>query len=805
LNESATALETNAAAGDPGRYRALVEAAGDIIFTADAAGRFTYVNPRALETTGHRSAQLLGRSYLEIVAPAHRENLSALLKLQVLDRTPVTYVEFEALTASGGTIWIGQTVTLVLEHGAVTGFQAVARDIDARVQLEQQLRAQYEIALLMAGGGMDATGVGGEVVRTLCTRTGWDRGQLWLRRDAGHLELLTEWRPLEPAESAAEPLLLPGAIVREDESACAEPLWIADLRAAPWSSYGGGPMRSAMAFPIVLDSRFAGIVLLFARTARERDSAILHLAATVGAHLGQFLDRCRVHRELAVARDAALESSRMKSEFLANVSHEIRTPLHAIIGCGELLLRTVLDAEQRTLAATSYAAGGALLRVVDDILDFSAIESGRLAVECSPFDLRPAIAAVSGPIAVRAAEKSLAYRHTIAAVLPERVVGDERCLRQILRNLLDNAVKFTESGSVALSVESSGDDLVDFEVTDTGTGIPADLQRRLSEPFTQADGSMTRTVGGTGLGLAIARGLVERLGGELGIESAEGAGATVSFRIRLPPAPALVAVPAAEPWTAGTVPELRILVADDNAVNQQLIARQLQALGAACEIVADGRQAFARAMSRRYDLILMDLQMPLLDGFAATRLIRRWEADRGAPPTTIVAISANAHHRDRLRSLQAGMNEHLAKPLQLADLSVVLRRLAGVSPGGPPEAPRTRTTGPMLDASIIDGLRELADGDDAFLRDLIGQYRSDSDSRLEELERAATAGEVAAIHRLAHALRGSSANVGAIEVTAACRAVELSDAADARDYLEPLARIREAYERVLPLLSAAAG
>jgi CheY-like chemotaxis protein len=248
-------------------------------------------------------------------------------------------------------------------------------------------------------------------------------------------------------------------------------------------------------------------------------------------------------------------------------------------------------------------------------------------------------------------------------------------------------------------------------------------------------------------------------------------------------------------------PSWRILVAEDNPLNQQLLARQLATLGFSCDIVADGREAFRGVISGRYDVVLMDLQIPLLDGLGATRLIRQWEKEHGAPPVRIVAVTADGSATDRFRSLKSGMDDHLAKPLRIAELSSVLNRLLNSSSSPAPLETNALEEHPDLDHSMIEGLRALGEDDGAFLRGLIRQFRADGDARLARLEQAAKDGETSVIRAVAHALRGSSANIGAVGVTAACRATEgLSMQGDASQYPSAVRRVRAAYERVLRLL-----
>jgi signal transduction histidine kinase/HPt (histidine-containing phosphotransfer) domain-containing protein len=529
------------------------------------------------------------------------------------------------------------------------------------------------------------------------------------------------------------------------------------------------------------------------------------------------MERHRLHQSLARLKEAAEAANEAKSQFLANVSHELRTPMNAILGMTELALGEELSPAVRDYLTTAKESADVLLELLNEILDLSRMEAGKFQLEPVPFSPQRVVEQTLKAVSVRAAEKGLKLRGDLPADLPDSLFGDALRLRQMLVNLVGNAIKFTPRGEVTVRARNCppGDFpgcLLEFAVSDTGIGIAAEDQERIFAPFTQADASMTRGYGGSGLGLAITSHLVHLMGGRIWVESQLGQGSTFLFTVKLalPPGAATAAETARGDGMSRQAPpartppaarSLRILLAEDNPANQKVGRYILQRHGHRVEVAGNGQEAVARVSGEDFDLVLMDVQMPTMDGFRATAAIRAL-ADPRKATLPIVAMTAHAMKGDQQRCLAAGMDGYITKPIDSQNLLDTILRLTGKPVVAPVEqAPPLVEAAQPSPPAPADGLFDLEEavcrcfGKYELFRDMAACLFEEAGPLLQQMAAAIGHGDAAALDCAAHRLKGTVAYLGAPAALDATRRVEqISQSGDLSLAAEAIRQLQEQIE-----------
>jgi PAS domain S-box-containing protein len=752
------------------RFRTMANNAPVMIWQSDADGNRTFFNQRWLDFRKRSLEDELGAGWSSALHPDDRERYMRLYMHSLATHTGFT-IEWRMQQPDGNYRWLlGNTVPQFDQDGAFAGLMGTCIDVTEQKSIEQKLRDSEErLALAISGSShavWDQNLLTGEMYHSpqLATILGYDPNTIEPSRD-WFLNLLHP-ADVTCTQAAVESHLRNGQIYDFEHrlrSITGEYRWFRS-RGSAIRDESGRPVRfSGTTTDITLQKQQEESLKRYALDLEESKQRIELQAA-----------------ELMEAHERAELASRAKGEFLANMSHEIRTPLNSVLGLTEILQDGNLDPDQKILLGTIRSSGEHLLTIINDILDFSKIEAGKLVLDPVPFRLADCVHQAIGMLELRAEQKGLALVEDISRDLPEWVRGDDGRLRQVLLNLLGNAIKFTEKGSVTVRVRpGAAADRIAFQVIDTGIGIPRSQQESIFAPFEQADGSTTRRFGGTGLGLSIVRRLVEMMQGRIGVESQEGVGSTFHFEVVLTSSEPLATFDANTSRDRQEPAHLAVLVAEDVPQNQLLIRRILEQRGHRPVLADDGLAAIEQAGTGAFDLILMDMQMPRCGGLEATTRIREDERAAGRPRCPIVALTANALSGDRERCLAAGMDGFVTKPVRRDELFSEIARVLSprvseaTAPGitDPPSTNRLPKPVSLSDDAVAD-VMERVDDNWEILGELIECFRNDAPAVLRDIESAARENQMEVVFEKAHRLRGSASLFGENELERSLRTIE---------------------------------
>ncbi|MBF0482122.1 MAG: PAS domain S-box protein [Desulfovibrionaceae bacterium] len=744
-------------------FRILYTETPAMMHSIDASGRLVGVSNHWLEILGYGREEVLGRRSVEFLTPESRRYAEEVALPRFFKTGAIKDVPMRFVKKDGGII---DTLVSAIEvrgaEGGASRWMAVLSDVTEQKRAEKALRESEERFRRMLGS----------VTSYIYTVT-VENGRAVSTYHGPGCAAVTGYTS---EEYAADPNLWYTMIHEDDRKNVLEQarFALAGLESPPLEHrivHKDGSVR------------FISNTLV---TRRDENGRVIMFDGLIN----DISDRKRLEGDLRLAKEVAEAANRAKSEFLANMSHEIRTPMNAVLGLTRLTLKRELGAEQREFLEGVMEAGSSLMQIINDILDFSKIEAGRIDLEHEAFELRPLLDKIAKSFLPAARKKGVCLSVGVDESAPDLLLGDQGRLRQVLVNLIGNAMKFTQAGEVAVQVGpeprrlrpegARGDQFrLLFEVRDTGIGIPPDKIDIIFGSFTQADSSTTKRFGGTGLGLAISRKLTGMMGGRIWVESVLDKGSTFSFTAAFDrPKEGEAIVPPVQAQLSPLQRPLRILLAEDDRMNQIFAEAVLTSSGHEVAIAHNGRQAIKMLETAPFDLILMDISMPEMDGDEATRIIRGSRSGAFDPDIPIVAMTAHALKGDRERFLASGMNAYLSKPVDMDELFLVIAQaLANAADGreqaGPDETgPSGGEPAPaVLDRQWID---KNFSNKPQILATLMEVYRGELPKRLIEMRQALESEVSEDLVRAAHTLKGSSGVIGASEVREKALAVELA-------------------------------
>jgi PAS domain S-box-containing protein len=675
----------------------------NLLCVAGTDGYFKHVNPAWETTFGFTREELLSRPYLEFVHPDDREATTAEAR-KIASGSNTLSFENRYRCKDGSYKWLLWSAVVRAERGLI---YAIAADITERKREEARMAAQYAVTRVLAEAPSLARGTP-RILQAICESLNWSVGAIWRVDDREKLlRCVATWhmsaaQVAEFDRNTHSRTFSPGVGLPGRVWAQAQPAWIEDVtrdanfpRATIAALEG---LHAAFGFPILLGAEVLGVLEFFSHQIQQPDHRLLEMMNAIGSQIGQFIERkeaeeaLRVYaHDLEAARKRAEEATRAKSEFLANISHEIRTPMNAMIGMTELALATRVTREQREYLNAIQSSADGLLTLVNDLLDFSKIEARKLQLDRVGFNLRDALEDTVRVLAPRADQKGLELACHIHRDVPDALVGDPLRLRQVVINLVGNAIKFTEHGEVVLQVETESRDdgniHLRFSVTDTGIGVPPAKQAMIFEAFSQADSTTTRRYGGTGLGLAISAQLVELMGGRISVESQLGRGSTFLFSVLFE-----VQQPGREtpPARWRTLTDLPVLIVDDNATNRRILEEvftswRMRPLAVESGVTALATLEKSLRASQPFAVALVDGYMPDMDGFAVAERI---SLDHRYADMKLVMLTSASQPEDVARCRKLGISAYLTKPIKQSELFDVIITAIGQTEGEGPRAPK---------------------------------------------------------------------------------------------------------------------